>query len=220
MSKGREWLFERLWEVKATLGFGVLVGMVYTLQLTLAGSIDNTAAYAVAREVLSSGGNFLFLSPLFHSYHAHVTENLLSLVIAGSVVERRIGSKPTAAFIYPTGIVTNAIPALIGIGGLSIGISGTTYGLWTFIGCATFVLSIEGPNKVKTAVVRGVLGFLAVIQIFRGVSQFFGFIPVSAGVAAGGHFLGILLGAGLFAGWFAVRTLGLELSLDGTRAES
>lgn len=189
---------DRMTGGKGTLVFVALLCCVYAIQLYFANSNGYFAAYDVVHRVMQRNPivHILF-SPFVHSSHGHLANNILFLIIGGIIVEDRVGWKKLITFTYITGVITNTIPYYLKFGDLSVGISGASFGLWTFFGLYYTYISIYEryySDYNNLPIIFIVISIFGLLYIGVGVAVFFGWIIGQPGGAKGAHFLGILLG--------------------------
>jgi membrane associated rhomboid family serine protease len=193
--EAEEWLYS----IRGTVGFGMLIGVVYGIQLALAGSLNSGAGYRVAEEYLRPNpGAFFAFAPVAHSTHIHIASNLFFLLIGGVITERILGTKWFLMFLYASGVLSCFLPPYSGLGGPGIGISGGNLALWTFFGLYYFVeyqLAVPrfGVFERRQLIHLGIAALGTGIAL-RGIMQFLGLMSTPSGVAKGSHLLGVLLG--------------------------
>ena len=125
MEMQRNYLKER----RVTVCFSILMLVVYLITLLLAGSFQSNAAYAYISNLGNSlDGLIALITPILHSSHNHIAQNLVLFFIFGSMVERRDTTVTYIGFIFITGILSNSIVAPL-VEGAAIGVSSVNYGL-------------------------------------------------------------------------------------------
>lgn len=196
------------YSIRGTLGFVALLVVVYAAQWISAAFMGYETTYRVVNEYIRSHiWLFVYGSPLVHSSFSHLIWNLGFLLIGGALTERRVGWWKFVAFVYGVGLLTNILPAILGFGGFSNGISGGNFGLWAFFG---LVYTKAGrQDDEERPKLNFVLALGGTVYALIGVFQYLGLFPAPPGSAKGAHLLGIIFGVL----WFFSRRFDFELHL-------
>jgi len=200
-------VLEFLRSIPGTIGILLLMSTVYGIQLFIAGSVEFGAAFTA----IERSPELLYFSfnPWLHSTHNHIFQNALLFVLFGAWTERKIGTERFVTGVVIIGYTTNIAPRLLGIGGFGLGASGITNALEAYFLLFQIVAMqkafTDEPLQYQKVSKHFILFFIALIFVLKSIAEFFGFLTPEPGVAAGGHFIGVLLG---FA-WYTNRSLGL-----------
>jgi membrane associated rhomboid family serine protease len=118
--------------------------LVYISVLALAGNYSSSAAYAYLNNINSQFQVFVrLLSPILHSSHSHIAENLLVYFIPfGVLVENRTSGVHLVTFVISVGMISNSVIAPI-FSRAAIGLSCVNFGL---LGSE----SLYRANKIRT----------------------------------------------------------------------
>ena len=180
----------------------------YGLQLVVAGATDEEAAYRMlVATVRPRYGHLVPLTPFLHASHAHLVGNVAALLVAGTLVERRVGARALVAFVWVTGTLANLLPSLLGASDPGVGLSGATFGLSAYVGVAYLRVGMErvgtaeslrGHVRVVATLVAGALGLFYTTV---AVAQFLGVVPSGPGVSVASHVVGVVAGVGFCAWW-------------------
>jgi membrane associated rhomboid family serine protease len=195
----KSWLLER----KYTLLTVAVIWSIYLVQLLLAGSFQNNAAYPVAIEIIKSNSLVAFL---LHSNHGHIASNTVFLFLGGSVVEPYLNRIEYVVAILLGGWITTIVPSLINVGG--VGLSGVTNQLLTFA-IAFAYYSGKNVGEEKRPIYEFVIfAAFSLILVFSNI-----FAPEGASVMS--HVVGIVFGLSWFllSGWKGTLSLN-EISAD------
>ncbi|MHB9285675.1 rhomboid family intramembrane serine protease [Halobacteriales archaeon Cl-PHB] len=195
--------------IPATYAFLGFITAVYLGQLILAGSTADGAAKTAV--YMLPGEGFLALNPWLHSDHMHILENALAFAMLGWWTERQVGTWLFVKSAVAAGYITNLLPLLAGIAGHSVGISGITNTLWTFVMLAFFTRfypAITDPDTPDLPLIGYLILSIAILRLFVGpsIAEFIGYVPAPDGVAKEAHFLGVVLGTF----WFLYRRADLD----------
>lgn len=165
----------------------------YLVELELAGS---TSSHAAGPFLNSSLDNYqlvvLLLSPILHSSHNHIIQNLMLFIPFSYFVESRVDSSVFFLFWLIVGYLGAFCNVLVE-GSIGVGISGIMYGVVARE--ANFRIhswkdSESGFQELK----HGIIWALAMTIIAMGIGQTVGILPVATGTAKTAHVVGIVVG--------------------------
>lgn len=177
-----------------TLAFIISFAVVYAGQLLIDGSLSRDAGYQTATMVKNTVGNgSVVFSWLFHSTHAHFTENLAIFFLTGWWVENRVDDdRFILGIAVVLGIGANVAAALI-FRVPGAGISGITTGLGLMIALGAFEGLFDSTVRLTKAIPEFTLSVLFVLWSVGGLGQ------LPAGTAVEVHILGAVLGGAWYA---------------------
>ena len=171
--------------------FALCLVAVYCLELLVAGSLADGAAYGMIQAYIRPHSGLLFVvSPLLHSSHSHIVGNLTLLVLSGYLTEREFGPA-YLVLLYVFGALANFIPVFWA--GPAVGISAGYYALLAFVGIVYAAKTLAMFSTESLLWVFPLLGtlfglFYSGVELTTGI----GIIGVSGSAAV--HLLGIVFG--------------------------
>lgn len=173
---------------------------VYGLELYLAGSVRDDAAYAFLTSRPPSDRPLVqVLAPFLHSSHAHVGWNLAWFLPIGTVLLGHVDPREFATVFLTVAWFTGAVAPWVLAGGPNFGISGANAAL---AGWAVLVVlramnesaaAAETPLEPGYWLVVAQLPVPAVLTVLM-FGQSVGLVPVQPGASGFGHLFGVVFG--------------------------